>query len=251
MNKFFQYLRTDVFRRNLIAAIIVFAVFITLIYIGLRVYSRHGENIKVPVLKGKAIEDAIKTVESMGFRYQVDSVYQADAKPGMVIEQDPDAGTDVKENRTLYLTIITRVAPNVTFPDLLEMTYVEARATLNNYGLKLGDTIYIPDIARDRVLDVKYGGQKLKAGEEIPKGSEIDLVLGNGFGASEVEIPSLIGFTLQEVKFALQGAGLTLGAVNYMGTVNDSTSARVVSQSPVPDSTKVSIGTPINIAVSN
>ncbi|SEN49607.1 PASTA domain, binds beta-lactams [bacterium A37T11] len=251
MNKFFQYLSSAVFRKNLIAAIITVILFLVLIFFGLRVYTRHGENIKVPLLKGKSIEEAIKTVERMGFRYQVDSVYQADAKPGMVIEQDPDAGTDVKENRNLYLTIVTRVAPSVTFPDLLEMTYVEARSTLSNYGLKLGDTIYIPDIARDRVLDVKYGGQKIKAGEEIPKGSQIDLVLGNGFGASEVEIPKLIGFTLQEAKFALQGASLMLGSVNYMGTVTDSATARIVSQSPVPDSTKVSIGTPINVALSN
>src|SRR5690606_32980779 len=133
--------------------------------------------------------------------------------------------TKVKKSRTLYLTIITRVAPEVAFPDLVEKTFVEARAILNSYGLKLGDTTYIPDIARDVVLDVKFGGEKLNAGRPIPKGSTIDLVLGDGRGANEVQVPDLTGLTLDEVRFALQGASLTLGTVNYMGAVTDSLTA--------------------------
>ena len=79
----------------------------------------------------------------------------------------------------------------------------------------------------------------------------IDLVLGNGQGASEVEIPDVTGLTLQEATFALRGASLTLGNVRYMGFVTDSAAARVVNQAPAPDSSKVSIGTPVNLALSN
>src|SRR5690606_19614432 len=132
---------------------------------------------------------------------------------------DPDPGTNVKMNRTLYLTIITKNAPEVQLPNLIEMALLEATSTLNNYGLKLGDTIYIPDIALNRVLDVKYGGQKINAGQPIPKGSKIDLVLGNGQGASEVAVPNLIGHTLAEAIFSIEGASLTLGTVKYMGPV--------------------------------
>src|SRR5690606_19519057 len=136
----------------------------------------------------------------------------------------------VKKNRTLYLTIITRTAPEVAFPELVEKTFVEARAILNSYGIKLGDTIYIPDIARDVVLDIKFGGEKLNAGRSIPKGSTVDLVLGDGRGANEVLVPDLVGLTLEQVRFALQGNSLTIGTVNYMGIVTDSLSATVVSQ---------------------
>jgi len=254
MNKLFQYLRTQTFRKNLIVAIISGIVFLLLLFYSLRFYTRHGESIDVPSLKGITIDQAVKKLESQGFRYQVDSVYQADKQPGLVIEQDPDAGTKVKLNRTLYLTIITKNAPEVQLPNLTEMAFLEAVSTLNNYGLKLGDTIYIPDIAEDRVLDVKYGGQKINAGQPIPKGSKIDLVLGNGKGASEVTVPNLVGSTLAEAIFSLRGASLTLGSVKYMGPVVDSASARVVSQTPLADTTgtnKVSIGTPVNLALSN
>ncbi|MFC3197972.1 PASTA domain-containing protein [Parapedobacter deserti] len=251
MNKFFQYLRTDTFRKNLIGALIGLTVFFLLIVFGLRQYTRHNESVIVPELKGLLVDDAIKTLQAQGFEYDVDSVYQVDAKPGLVIEQDPDPATKVKKNRTLYLTIITRTAPEVAFPDLIEKTFVEARAILNSYGLKLGDTTYIPDIARDVVLDVKFGGERLNAGRPIPKGSTVGLVLGDGRGANEVVVPDLIGLTLEQVRFALQGNSLTLGTVNYMGPVTDSLSATVISQTPTPEDPMVSIGTPINIALAN
>jgi len=254
MSKFFQYLSTKTFRRNLIIAMISITVFVFLIFFILRIYTRHGEKIEVPNLKNKSIAEAVDLLERQGFRYQVDSVYQADAKPGIIIDQDPAAGSNVKDNRTIYLTMITMSPPVVNFPEIREMTFLEARAILGNYELKLGDTIYIPDIARDVVLDVKYGGEKLKAGQEIPKGSRITLVLGNGMGDSEVLVPNVIGLTLDEALFSIKGSSLSLGAVNYMGYITDSLNARVVSQTPMPDSLntqKVSIGTAINLALSN
>jgi len=251
MIKFFQYLRTATFRKNLIGALIGLTVFFLLIAFGLRQYTRHNESVQVPELKGLVIEDAIKKLEAMGFEYDLDSIYQVDTQPGLVIEQDPDPNTKVKKNRTLYLTIITRTAPEVAFPELVEKTFVEARAILNSYGLKLGDTTYIPDIARDVVLDVKFGGEKLNAGRSIPKGSTVDLILGNGKGDSEVPVPDLVGLTLDQVRFALQGNSLTLGTVNYMGLIADTASATVISQTPTPEDPAVSIGSPINIALAN
>lgn len=254
MSKFFQYLSTQTFRKNLIIAIVSITVFVLIIFFILRSYTRHGEKIEVPNLKNKSIKEAVIALEELGFRYQLDSVYQADAKPGIIIDQDPAAGSTVKDNRTIYLTMITLSPPVVNFPEIREMTFLEARAILGNYELKLGDTIYIPDIARDVVLDVKYGGEKLLAGQEIPKGSRVSLVLGNGMGDSEVLVPNVIGLTLDEAMFSIKGSSLTVGAINYMGYITDSLSARVVSQTPLPDSLnmqKVSIGTAINLALSN
>lgn len=253
MSKFFAYLRTDTFRRNLLIAIGSVTGFLLIIFFSLRFYTRHGESIAVPQLKGLSVENAIELLESAGFRYQVDSVYQVNKQPGMVVEQDPDPGTSVKHNRTIYLTIITRSAPNVGFPDIVTLTFLEAKAILNNYGLKVGDTTYVSDIARDRVLEVSFAGRPLKKGQEIPKGSRVDLVLGDGKGASEVDLPDLTGLTLSEAIFSLKGSSLELGTVMYEGAVTDSASAKVIRQIPaLTDSlTKVSIGTPVDVVLSN
>lgn len=247
MVKFFKYLGTDVFRKNLIRAIVGIAVLLVIIFFALRFYTRHGQTVLVPELEGLSVAEAIQKLESLNFEYELDSVYQMDLAPGLVIEQDPDAGTKVKENRTLYLTMITQVAPEVGFPELIEKTFVEARSILASYGLRLGDTTYKADIARDVVLAVKFGGQTLSTGRMIPKGSSIDLVLGDGRGENEVQVPDLTGLTFEEARFALQGSSLSIGEISFTGASRDTLNARVVSQSPAPDEPRVSIGSPISI----
>src|SRR5690606_271927 len=249
MSKFFSYLKTDSFRKNLIGAVIFIIVLFLSIYFGLRIYTKHGDSIEVPVVKGLHINEAIKVLERADLEYNIDSVYQMEMKPGTVIEQDPDPQSQVKTGRTIYLTIITQVAPEVAFPEIIDKTLIEATAILRNQSLKVADTTYIADIARDVVLEVKFAGQPLKTGRMIAKGSAVTLVLGNGRGANEVEIPYLIGLSLNEAKFALTGVGLNLGAVSFSGL--DSLSAKVISQQPDTTAGIVSIGTAVNITLSN
>jgi len=197
------------------------------------------------------VEKALDILKDQGFEYKIDSVYVNDQPPGTVVVQDPDPGTSVKVNRTIYLTVVTRLAPPIALPDLEPYTYREAEAIIANYGLKIGDTTTRPDIA-NHVLEVRFGGQVIKPGTTLPKGSKIDLVLGNGAGPSEVEIPDLVNNDLNGAKFAVKGVGLTIGTITYQGPISDSSTLVVVAQSPIKtDSTsKVSLGTKINITVS-
>lgn len=251
MNKLWAYLKTKEFLKNFLGAVGVVIGVVLIAYFSLSYYTKHGSGIPVPQLTGIPVEKAIATLQDQGFDYKIDSVYVLDKAPGTVTEQDPDAGTNVKEGRVIYLTIITRLAPDVALPDLEQSTYREAVATLSNYGLKVGDTTYKADIARDRVLQVNFGGQPLKTGAKIPKGSRLDLVLGDGAGASEVDIPELVNLDLDAAKFAIKGAGLTIGEISYQGAITDSANLVVVSQIPAKTDSlsKASIGTRVNLTV--
>lgn len=249
MSKLLLYLRTDTFRKNLIYALIALGILFLLVYFGLRVYTKHGDSQETPLLKGLTIGEATAILNKAGLEYRIDSVYQVDAKPGLVIEQDPEAKSLVKSGRTVYLTIITRIAPEIAFPDIVDKNLIEASAILRNHSLKESDPIYVNDIARDVVLDVQFAGQPIKAGRLISKGSQVTLVLGNGRGANEVEIPNVIGLTLSEAKFAIQGLGLDIGTIS--GVVTDSVSARIVAQSPDVTAKVISIGSSINLTLSN
>ncbi|HWZ36285.1 MAG TPA: PASTA domain-containing protein [Mucilaginibacter sp.] len=220
-------------------------------FFSLGFYTNHGSGIPVPKLKGLPILKAIDILKEQGFDYQVDSVYVGDAPPGTVVEQDPDPETNVKENRKIYLTMVTLKAPPVALPDIDQMPYVQAVATLQNAGLKVGDTTYKADIALNVVLEAKLGGQILRSGQHLPKGSRIDLTLGNGVGASEVEIPDLINQDLDAVRFVLKNANLGLGTITYQGPITDSSNVVVISQFPMKtdSASKVSIGTKINLTV--
>lgn len=253
MGNFIAYLQTKSFRTNLIAAVSTVVVLLLIAFFSLRFYTKHGEGLDVPSLRGLALADAVSKLEDLGLRYEIDSVFIMDKAPGLVTDQDPDAGTFVKGNRTIYLTVNAALAPNVKFPDIEFKSLREAQAILESYRLKLGDTTYKPDVSRDVVLEAFFGGQLIKAGEVLPTGSRINLTLGDGRGNEEVELPNLTGFTLDEAKFSLRGAMLNLGTITWEGQITDSANAVIIMQYPlVADTlTKVKIGTPINITLTN
>jgi beta-lactam-binding protein with PASTA domain len=250
MNKFGAYLKTKSFRNTLLLAIGSVITIVLIAFFSLGFYTNHGSGIPVPALKGMPVERAISILTDQGFRYQIDSVYREDATPGTVVEQDPDPETNVKENRVIYLTVVTRQAPLTTLPDIIDAQYISAEATLASFGLKVGDTTYRHDITRN-VLEVRLSGQIIRAGTKLPKGSKLDLVLGDGAGENEQPIPDLVNQDLVAAKFIINNSGLTIGTITSQGAITDSANLIVIAQSPMKtdSATKVSIGTPINLTV--
>lgn len=249
MSKLLLYLKTNAFKRSLIALLVVIIILFLAIYFGLKSYTKHGDSIEVPTVKGIHINEAKRILENIDLEYTIDSVYQMDITPGTVIEQDPEPQSHVKTGRTIYLTVITETAPEVAFPNIIDKTLIEASAIIRNQSLKIKDTVYVSDIARDVVLEVKYEGQPLNAGRMIAKGSQITLVLGNGRGANEVEMPNLIGLSLEEARFAIKGAGLEMGEITYSN--GDHPDAKVTFQYPEVSAGIVSIGTVVDITLAN
>ena len=253
MSKFIDYLKTKSFRNNLLAAFLTVVGLLAIAFFSLRYYTKHGQGLDVPMVKGLSFEQAVQKLEAAGLKYEVDSVFILDQPAGIVIDQDPDPNTFVKDNRTIYLTINAGKTPNTTFPDIAFKTLREAQAIIESSRLKLGDTTYKPDVSRDVVLEASFGGAAIQPGDEIPVGSRINLVLGDGRGNGEVDVPQLVGLTVDEAKFSLKGSNLSLGTIIYEGAITDSANAVITRQDPMPmDSlTKVAIGTKINITLSN
>ncbi|SER19081.1 PASTA domain-containing protein [Pedobacter rhizosphaerae] len=253
MSKFIDYLKTKSFRNNILAAVITVIGLLLIAFFSLRYYTKHGQGLNVPQVKGLSFEQAVQKLEDAGLKYEVDSVFILDQPAGIVIDQDPDPNTFVKDNRTIYLTINAGKTPNTKFPDIAFKTLREAQAIIESSRLKLGDTTYKPDVSRDVVLEASFGGQPIKAGDIIPVGSRINLILGDGRGNEEVDVPQLVGLTIDEARFSLKGSMLSLGNIMYEGQVTDSANAIITKQDPMPTDSlsKVSIGTKINITLSN
>src|SRR6195952_563528 len=165
-----------------------------LIFLGsLSLLTRHGTVLKIPGVTGQSLENAKKTLAAQGFDVQIqDSTYNDTVPPLQVVKQFPDADNLVKVNRTVYLTINRSVAPFVGMPNLVSMTFRNAEMVLRHYGLQIGDTIFRPDFAKNSVLDQQYNGENIKPGTKIQQGSKITLVLGNGVGGMEYQIPDLV-----------------------------------------------------------
>lgn len=232
MKMFFQFLKSKEFIKHLSIAIISISIVLFIIFKWLNVYTRHGETVTIPDLKGLEISEAMELLEEQGFRYVVDSIYTDNAEPGTVYEQEPEANSLVKENRNIYLTIVSSDAPSIKLPDLIDVSLREAKAILESYGIRINQLIYKPDLAQNAVLAIQYKGRALKKGDLLKKGDAVDLVLGDGFGNLKVSIPNLVGLSYDEALFVIQGSKLIVGAIIFDGNKTDTAKAIVYKQSP-------------------
>ncbi|MBK6447243.1 MAG: PASTA domain-containing protein [Bacteroidetes bacterium] len=233
LSNLIKFIRSRIFFVNLLAASVLMAAVFFGIYFWLGNFTHHGESITVPDLRGLKMAKLESFLTDKHLRFKVvDSLFQVDQSPGTVLEQDPAPDSKVKEERTIYLTVNSSQPPKVRMPNLIDVSYRQAEAILESFGLKVGQLIYRPDLARNAVLDQNYKGSSILPGKEIFKGSVIDLVLGDGMGNTEVPVPDLSGLTRGEALFVLKGSSLTIGTVHVDPGVRDSGSAKVYKQIP-------------------
>lgn len=224
-----------------------------LVFASLSFYTKHGESIKVPDLRGMTLSEVATYLESRSLTYTVlDSSYNKDIEPEAVIEQAPIAGATVKENRRIYLTINAKQPPLVKIPEIMYASLRNAQVQLQSVGLETGELKYVPDLAKNAVLDIRFKGVSIKTGTEVPKGMPIDLVLGNGLGDTRIKVPNLVGKTFLEAKLTLRAYDLNLGAVIKDGAIKNEESAVVYKQSPDAGENgdrQVTLGEPIDIFI--
>lgn len=164
---------------NIALAAVAGLIVIWLIFIGLNWYTRHNVHVNVPNVKGQKMELAAEKLEEAGLRYEIyDSVYDEDYKPDAVTEQDPPAGSEVKPNRIIYLSVNSLAKPKVKMPKLIDQSFALSKAILRNAGLELGHVEYKYDeIGRNLVIQQLYQGVPVLPGKMLEKGSVIDLVV--------------------------------------------------------------------------
>ena len=110
----------------------------------------------------------------------------------------PAAGMKVKEGRIIYVTINSLNMPCERIPDLIDnCSFREAQARLKSLGFELLAPKTI-DGEKDWVYGIQYRGRDLVAGEGVPRGSELTLVIGNGSASEEAESDSLDRYLIPE-----------------------------------------------------
>src|SRR5690606_1797264 len=158
----------------------------------------HGEEMKLPDLHGKSLTEVSQLLASGSFEIDVDSTYQPDKAPLTVLDQQPDAGSSVKIGRTIFLIVNKQNPPETPMPSLVNLSFRSAEMLLKSNKLKLGDTTMRPDMAQGAVLEQLVNGKVITAGTMVPQGSKIDLVIGDGLGNKEINVPDITGLTYPE-----------------------------------------------------
>lgn len=227
-----DFLKSRVFFRHLLVSVVITILLLFGIFQMLAVYTFHGREVIVPDYTGLTINELKSAVTYADFEFVVvDSVYDPQKEKGTIVTQDPLPNSKVKQHRKLYLTVIASVPEKVSMPDLKDLTLRQAIATLQTYGLQLGQTYKVPDIGTNSVLKQMYQGREVRPGTMMVKGATIDLVIGSGMGGNRIQVPFLIGMSRSAVLNLLAADSLYIGAEIYMDA-KDTINARVYKQSP-------------------
>ena len=104
--EFFSFKSNRFFWLNLVAMIIVVIAIALGTLQWLDNYTRHGEAVVVPNVKGLPMRQAENEIYKQSLKaVAIDSSYVKGMPPGAILEQNPAGGSKVKKGRTVYLTI--------------------------------------------------------------------------------------------------------------------------------------------------
>ena len=87
---------------NIVLSILLLIVLSAVVLFLLKIYTHHGESIDVPNIVGLYELEAQQVIDKAGLEMEViDSVYIRDQKPGVIVEQTPRQGLNVKSKRAV------------------------------------------------------------------------------------------------------------------------------------------------------
>jgi beta-lactam-binding protein with PASTA domain len=214
----------------------------------------------VPDVVGQTESDAIAALTAAGFKADVTQAF-SDKKAGIVVSQEPKAGSSLEDGSAVALTVSKGGKP-VTVPDVVGTTSSEATATLQNAGLKVNIVAVPSDQPSGTVV-----AQSPAAGKEAQAGDTVRVNVAKPRGDTTTQpaattpppgttteapatapatVPDAVGQELADAATAFAAEGLKVG-VKYVPS--DEPQGRVIAQAQ-PAGTEIKRGDTVQVNVS-
>ena len=220
---------------------------LALVFIFIRIYARQGKEYQIPDYVGKNIEEALDDNEiDLVFVVQ-DSIFRQNSEGGIILTQDPKGGTMVKSGRKVYVSITAYNADDAILPDLAGLSVRQAVSELYNMGLSVGKLTFVEDPYKNSVVDQSCKGRSLYAGQQIARGSVVDLVVGRGDGMGENIVPFVIGKTADRARKDILTVSLNVGVEHFNGVKNKLTAVVYRQEPDYTGVNKYPYGTPVEL----
>lgn len=221
---------------NAVLILMVFVGVVVVAYVAMALGTRHGMKRTVPDFTGLQLADAEYFGTRRGLELIVnDSLYVPAYPGGIVLDQLPKGGVDVKSGRKIYVTINSFRQKQVALPYVAGRSLRQAKNMLENAGLEIKELIYVDDIATNYVLAQFYDGEEVlpTTSKKVEKGSGVTLRVGITGGYGTAVVPRIVGRQLFDAKSKLWEVGLNVGEVHYDEgiTMLNRNDARVYRQS--------------------
>lgn len=229
---------------NIVLIVVIILVMALAAHLLMQLGTRHGTRCRVPDFSGIRLHEAERIAHENDLKIIVnDSLFVPVYEGGIVLDQLPGGGVEVKPGRTIYLTINAFREKMVPVPYVAGRSLRQAKNMLEIAGLEIAELIYRPDIATNYVLEEYCGKERVTEDSnlEAAMGSGVTLHVGVEYGNNTTVVPSLVGFSLREAKSRLWELGLNIGRVDFDAGINllNQRDAGVYIQTPVSDRTVV------------
>lgn len=204
----------------------------------MQVATRHFSRRTVPDLSGVGLSEAQEIARKNDLRLHInDSLFVPIYEGGIILQQLPESGVEVKPGRTIYITINSFREKMVPIPYVAGRSLRQAKNMLEIAGLGIDRLIYREDIATNYVLEEYFERRPIEAETrmEAEIGSGITLHVGVEQGSERTVVPLLVGLTLREAKSRLWEAGLNVGKIHQDEGINllNQKDAHVYVQTPL------------------
>ena len=226
-----QFFKKYPWALHLLIMVGVSAVILVLVFVFIRIYARQGAESEIPDMVGMSIEEAMAN-DAIGLEFVVqDSIFREGEAGGTILTQDPKGGTMVKSGRKVYLSITSYNADDAILPELAGLSVRQAVSELYGIGLSVGKLTFVEDPYKNSVVDQSCKGKSLYAGQQIARGSVVDLVVGSGDGTGSNSVPFVIGKTADRARRDILSVSLNVGKEHFRD-VKDKRTAVVYRQEP-------------------
>lgn len=164
----------------LIVCALCASVFIGMLFID--VFTSHGQEKLVPEVRNMPLDQAIAKLEAAGLDWDIaDSTsWNESYKPGMVMDQEPKAGSYIKAIRTVYLNVNAMHPRIVSFPKLQDTPIHQSLASLHGMGFKNIEIDTIPSPYSGLVVSVLVNGKQVAPGTGVAINAMVRLSVGDG-----------------------------------------------------------------------
>lgn len=170
------------------------------------------EGVVVPDLIGKDVVVALEVANKLGVSLKIsDRVFNPATPTNHIISQDPRPGSWLKPEGMIRV-VVSKGLGETPVPAVHGQSWREAKATLERYGLRLGELIRVRS---DRVPRETVIAQNPPADSKIMKGGTVTLLISEGPWPVSYVMPDLRGLSQHQASEMMAFMGLRVEKVSY------------------------------------
>ena len=228
--------KENIFKRlpwllHLLLMLAATVVILVLVFMFIKIYARQGQEYELPDVVGSHIEEFQANNPLELDIVVMDSIFRPGQEGGLILTQDPKPGTMVKQGRKIYITMTAYTPEDAVLPELAGLTVRQAVSELMSEGLEVGKLTFVEDPYKNIIVDQTCKGKTIYAGQQIERGSVVDLIVGIGDSSGRSVVPFAIGKTRDKVRRDILSASLNVGREHFNGVKHRET-AVVYRQEP-------------------